>query len=168
MSCAMKKRGFGLFVFASFLVSACERAPIPPATEPAPTAADEAAKPGEIIDAPPALEGENYRLILQRVPQMDAPSAAPERFALTLEGRGRWKVNEGFPITLTLAADPAIELSAESLDKDDAARFEEEGARFEFEARGEGRVNASLRFAMCVPESCTFHTETLGIRLASR
>lgn len=170
--------------FRSFLAmmmlaacAACERAPIPPSGEKSAESAQsdrsqDAPNEGALINAPQAVEGESYRLVLHRIqpsaPQTD-DGAAAERFALTLEGRGRWKVNEDFPINLTLAADPSIELSAKNLDKDGAVRFEEEGARFEFDAQGgEGRVNASLRFAMCVPESCTFHNETLGIKLASR
>lgn len=162
----LRNLAFIVSAVASLSLVACERAPIPPGSEPAAPANNSAPQKGAIVDAPPALEGESYRLVLRRI---EREPSEPEAFALTLEGRGRWKVNEEFPIALTLTADPEIELSADSIDKDGAARFEEEGARFEFEAEGEGgRVNASLRFAMCVPESCTFHTETLGVRLASR
>ncbi|NLY93533.1 MAG: hypothetical protein GXY23_05845 [Myxococcales bacterium] len=148
---------------------ACDKAPTPPArsTSDAPEAKTAPKAKDEVVDAPSSIERGTYKLALTRIEGADD---AQQAFEVSLQGVGEWHVNTEYPIAVTIAADGAFSPEKARLDREDAATLSDDVARFVFVARksseaAEGRVNAHVKFAMCIPTSCTFHDETLGYSL---
>jgi hypothetical protein len=158
---------------AFLVVSACDDAPTPPRSTNEPSAqlvAD--VPPGEqgVVDAPGVVESATYRLTLAPI---EGAAEAEQALEVSLAGVGDWHVNTEYPIAVTVAAADGLALEKAKLDREDAAELSEERARFVFVARpaGDGagddrRVSARVRFAMCIPTSCTFHDETVGLALS--
>lgn len=156
-------------------------APEPPAAEePAPAAADEApaaaeAEPAAAPAAPaeeaaevgPTAAGDGYEVQATLV----GPYAAgePATFALALEARDEWHLNEDFPTQIDVSGPAAVAFPKASLAKADAAEFGEMTARFDVPFRvteaGEYPVEAKVSFAICTPETCIPTERTVALRL---
>ncbi len=87
-----------------------------------------------------------------------------------MSGQGEWHLNQDFPFSVEVSHDADVTMPKERLGKDDAAEFADEAARVDIPltptAAGEHAVSAVVSFAVCNPESCVPHTETVGVRLA--
>lgn len=99
------------------------------------------------------------------------PYAAGEEgtFQIQLTPRGRYHVNQDFPMNIALDGPDGVALPAEDLGNAQAAEFTEETARFEVpftpSAAGEHRVTAEVDFAVCTPEACMPDRRTLALVL---
>jgi hypothetical protein len=153
--------------------TACDKAPTPPGSTGAPASpsAPSGAREREgVVDAPAVAESATYRLAIAPI---DGADESEQAFEVSLAGVGDWHVTTEYPISVTVAADQGLELPKSKLDRDEAAELSDDVARFVFVARSsgptrEGRVSAHVKFAMCIPTSCTFHDETVGVRLGPK
>jgi hypothetical protein len=159
-------------MLACLVLGACDDTPTPPKTKKEPAVeVDEKAPQGEqgVVDAPRAVQSATYRLTLAPV---DGAAESEQAFEVNLAGVGDWHVNTEYPIAVSVAAAEGLTLEKSKLDRGDATELSEDRARFFFVARhardaegGDRRVSARVRFAMCIPTSCTFHDETVGLTL---
>jgi hypothetical protein len=117
--------------------------------------------------AGPVAKGESFELRAAAAPQYDSGSLG--QFEVTLTGRGKWHINQDFPVKVSVAAPGEVELTKRELKKSDAAEFAEEKARFEIpftpQSKGEHRVEAEVSFAMCTPETCVPQKKKLAVKL---
>jgi hypothetical protein len=163
---------FHLFIVlgACALTVACDTAPTPPSTtaERATDVGSKAPRVAEgVIDAAPLVATSTYRLALTAI---EGAAEYEQAFEVSLAGVGDWHVNTEYPIAVTVAADEGLALEKRRLDRGDATLLSDDVARFSFVAKSSGkapsgRVNAHVKFAMCIPTSCTFHDETVGLAL---
>lgn len=147
--------------------------PEPPETlEPA--AGDPAAAPGAVqgaeaqgADEEPGPVVSDPTFELRADAEGSYPSGELGQFAITLTPLGGYHVNEEFPLSVELEAPVEVGLSKSQLEKDDTAEFGEDRARFDvpFTPTGAGahRVNATVSFAVCTPETCIPDERTLAL-----
>ncbi|MEQ8454625.1 MAG: hypothetical protein RLO52_29690 [Sandaracinaceae bacterium] len=90
-------------------------------------------------------------------------------FEVRLTPRGRYHVNQDFPMTIAVTAPEGVQAPAAPLGNDDAEEFTEEVARFDVpvtpSAAGEHTVTAVVDFAVCTPEACMPDRRTLALVL---
>jgi hypothetical protein len=90
-------------------------------------------------------------------------------FAISLTPRGKYHVNQDYPLSVSLHAEEGLALPKAELAKADAATFGEKLAKFDvpFTAAKAGthRVEAKVRFAVCTPENCVPDERTLALNL---
>jgi hypothetical protein len=92
-------------------------------------------------------------------------------FEIRLVPRGDYHVNVDplFPFAIALSGPGAVQFPEASLDREDAAEFTEQRARFAvpFTAReaGQHRVTATVDFAVCTPSTCLPEQRTLALVL---
>ena len=88
---------------------------------------------------------------------------------IALEGRGKWHVNQDYPIHVDLKAAPGVALKKNELVKDDAKEFGEDKVRFvapiEPSAAGEHELTCDVSFAMCSKENCILEKRTVATQL---
>jgi len=88
---------------------------------------------------------------------------------IELEGRGKWHVNQEYPIRVDLKGAPGVALKTAELGKDDAKEFSEEKVRFvvavEPTAPGAHDVTCEVSFAMCTEENCILENRTVSTQL---
>lgn len=90
-------------------------------------------------------------------------------FAISLTPRGKYHVNQDYPVSISLHAEEGLTLPKAELAKGDAATFGEKLARFDvpFTAAKAGahHVEAKVRFAVCTPENCVPDERMLALNL---
>jgi len=147
--------------------------PASPETKPeAKPAATPAPKP-EPADEKPAAEltatatDPSFQLSLKPAGPYEAGKLGT--FVVDLEPRGEYHVNEEYPMSVTVSAGEGMTLPKAELKKADAAEFGQKRARFEVPftptAKGEHRVEAHVRFAVCTPETCVPDERKLALAL---
>jgi hypothetical protein len=91
------------------------------------------------------------------------------QFAITLTPLGEWHVNEEYPIAVALTGVDAVSFPKAELEREDAAEFGEQVARFDVPftpgSAGEHRIEAKVSFAVCTPENCVPDERTLALLL---
>lgn len=103
---------------------------------------------------------------------VDAPYGVNKtgRFAIELEGRGPWKVNQEFPLRIRVTAPQGAGVHPLELAREDASVFTEQAAKFEIpvkpELAGNHHVTCDVSFSMCTPEQCILENRTLALDLA--
>lgn len=144
---------------------------------PEPAAAPEAAgaveaPPEAPADAPeeavgPSALGDGYELHAQTV----GPYASGEAgtFALKIEAKDEWHLNEDYPTRVDISGPDALAFPKPALEKADAAEFGELAARFDvpFSAAnaGEHAVEAKVQFAICTEQTCIPTERTVALML---
>lgn len=104
------------------------------------------------------------------------PYTAGQRgtFEIRLVPRGEYHVNvdPNFPFAIELSGPDAVSFPETSLDREDAAEFTEQRARFDVPftpaSAGEHRVTATVDFAVCTPSTCIPEQRTLALVLPVR
>lgn len=92
-------------------------------------------------------------------------------FEIVLTPRGQYHVNDdpNFPFAITLAGPSGVSFAESSLDREDAAEFTQQRARFAVpftpSAAGEQRVTATVDFAVCTATTCLPEQRTLALAL---
>lgn len=109
--------------------------------------------------------------VVELRPQADGYQAGTlGQFAVHVEGRGEWHLNQDFPFSVEVSGPDGVTFPKSELGKDDAAEFGDERARvdvpFTASAAGEHAVECTVRFAVCNPSSCVPKTETVALNLA--
>ncbi len=138
---------------------------------PAPTAATPpVAAPGApVVEAVPEVETSTFFLAARAI---DAPYRVGKagRFAVDLEGRGPWKVNQEFPLRIKVAAPEAAGVHKLVLERQDASIWTEQAAKFEIAVlpaqAGTHSVACDVSFSMCTPEQCILETRRLALDLS--
>jgi len=149
--------------------AAPEPAPAAPAPAEAPEPAAEApaaeAAKTEVSDAvvDPSFE-------LKLVPSGPYAAGKLASFGVSLVPKGKYHVNQDFPMTIAVKAPDGVTLPKAKLVKGDAAEFDEQKARFDVPftaaAAGSHRVECEVNFAVCTPETCVPDERTLALNLA--
>lgn len=153
-----------------------------PAETPEPETTDPVTETPEVAEAPPEAETagapdesaearvatESY--VVELRPAESYTTGELGQLAIHLSGQGEWHLNQDFPFSVEVSHDAEVTVPKARLGKDDAAEFADEAARVDIPltptAAGEHPVSAVVSFAVCNPESCVPHTETVGVRLA--
>jgi hypothetical protein len=128
----------------------------PPRTEPE-------AEPGPVVTDP------SFELRATAQGPYAAGTAATFEIALVPRGQFHVNVDPNFPFAIALAGPDAVRFAEASLDREDAAEFAEERARFAVgftpTSAGSHRVTAVVDFAVCTPTSCLPEQRTLALHL---
>lgn len=159
----------GLVGVVLILATGCDRTPDPKPPPATPPAAQPTAQPAK--SAKPVTEIETAAFYLNASPSKTPYRAGTDgSFAIHLEGRGPWHVNQEYPFKIELTASNEAGLNKAKLVKEDAARWTEEEAHFDVPLRpgaaGEHPVSCDVSFSMCTPEQCIIETRTLALNLA--
>lgn len=95
---------------------------------------------------------------IQQAAPPTATVGVPAKASLTVQGKNGWHVNEEAPITLTLKADPGVELPKAKLARADLAASSKESARFDIAfsgtEAGKKTITGEARFVMCQEQAC--------------
>lgn len=141
---------------------------------------EEAANPTEPqpeVEAAPVVQAEPGPRVedptFELVATASGPYTAGEQgtFEIRLVPRGEYHVNVDplFPFAIALAGPEPVRFAEASLDREDAAEFTEQRARFAVPftpgAAGEHRVTATVDFAVCTPSTCLPEQRTLALVL---
>lgn len=147
-----------------------ESAPAPP---PNPTAEPSTAAPAPAAPAAPTgptATGEAFELTAE--PSGEYASGQLAQFAVRLEPRAGWKVNQEYPFRIELSANAPVSLPKDRLARTDAAEFNEKHVRFDVPftvaAPGAHHVDAKVSFSMCTPENCIMERRTVQAALTVR
>lgn len=152
----------------------CDDEAKPPAEPTSPVTAAPAeptAKAEPAAEAPEALTStaSDPSFLLSLKPAGPYAAGKLGTFVVDLEPRGEYHVNEDYPMSVTVSAGEGLSLPKAELQKDDAAEFGEKKARFEVPftpaTKGEHRVQAHVRFAVCTPETCVPDERKLALAL---
>lgn len=125
-------------------------------------------EPGE-EEPGPVAQDETYELRASANGPYRAGQAGA--FEIRLLPRGEYHVNTDprFPFAIALEGPGAIAFGEAALDREDAAEFTEQRARFSVpftpSAAGSHRVTATVDFAVCTPETCLPEQRTLAVVL---
>jgi hypothetical protein len=91
------------------------------------------------------------------------------QLAIELEGRGKWHVNQDYPIRVNLSGAPGVGLEQAELVKQDAKVFTEDEVRFETAVEpsqtGDHEVACEVSFAMCTDENCVLEKRTVAMQV---
>jgi hypothetical protein len=142
---------------------ACSRTEAPPAAAPAPAPVLQAEKKAE--PPRPSIEDNTFKLSLS-APGYNGSKEG--KFALTLEARGGYHVNQDYPIRIDLKAPGDVKLDKTTLGKEDASQFSEASVHFEqpFSATaGAHDLVATVDFAVCTKETCLPDQRTVALAL---
>jgi hypothetical protein len=98
-----------------------------------------------------------------------ATVGVPGKASVTLQGKNGWHVNDVAPITVTLKADPGVDLPKQKMARADLAESSKESARFDipFSASSPGKktITAEAHFVMCQKEACKPGKETVAMEI---
>lgn len=167
----MTDERFRILVVAFLVLGGCSSAVTRPVA-PGGTPNEKAETPAIDSEAPARIDTSTFVLELAS----DASGAIvtvdqPTNIALVLEGRGGYHINLEYPLYVELAGS-AAELEKNALRSVDASELSETRARFatrvRWTAAGQRWVAARVRFAMCTPDTCVPHEETVAIVLHVR
>jgi len=152
--------------------SAAEPAGSMPQSKSAPSAAAlEQVAPAKAPAAPvPATERvDDASFELAAVPGGPYAVGQLGSFAVSLKPRGEYHINQDYPITISVRPAPGLNLPRSEFKKADAAVFGEKLARFDVpltpQQKGDQRLEANVRFAVCTPETCIPDERTLALVL---
>lgn len=117
----------------------------------------------------PRVEDASFELVATA----SGPYAAGQEgtFEIRLVPRGQYHVNvdPNFPFAIALAGPDALRFREATLDREDAAEFTEQRARFAVpftpSVAGEHRITATVDFAVCTPTTCLPEQRTLALVL---
>lgn len=140
---------------------AAAEAPRAAQATPEPAAAAPAAAPSDRVEDP--------TFELRAVPSGPYAPGKLGSFAVSLEPRGEYHINQDFPMSVSVSPSAAIDFPKANLEKPEAAQFGEELARFDVpftpKAAGSHTIEAKVRFAVCTPENCVPDERTLAVVL---
>ena len=92
------------------------------------------------------------------------------QFAIHLEGRGQWHLNQEFPFSITVESPEAVQFPKSTLAKSDAVQFTDEHAQFDVpftpQTQGEHEVRCLVSFAVCNPQTCIPKTQRVALDLS--
>lgn len=136
-------------------------APTPAAAQPTAAAQAGAASPSSVDD--PAF-------LLRLVEAGPYKAGELGRFVLELAPRGKYHVNQDYPIEIALTSAAETTLPKSKLERADAAEFGEKKARFDvpFMAKTAGSVavHANVKFAVCTEDNCVPDERNLSLAMA--
>jgi hypothetical protein len=138
------------------------------APTPAPAPSPVPAEPVAPAAAPSSIEEASFALRLAEA----GPYKAGElgRVVLQLEPRGKFHINQEYPVEIALSGTVDTTFPKATLMKPDAAEFGEKKARFEvpFTAKnaGDHKLLANVKFAVCTDENCVPDERNLALALA--
>ena len=119
----------------------------------------------------PTAEGESYKI---STIADERYTPGPGKFGVNLNARGKWHVNQDYPIELSLNGKlpqngRALELKKKTYTKADVAEIGEDAVRYEVAFStpkpGPYDVEAELSFAMCTPKTCVQETRKVAVAL---
>ncbi len=122
-------------------------------------------------EAPPGPVAEDDSFELRATASGPYTAGQQGTFEIRLVPRGQYHVNVDplFPFAITLAGPDGVSFPEASLDREDAAEFTEQRARFAVPftaaAAGEHQVTATVDFAVCTPSTCLPEQRTLALAL---
>ncbi len=122
-------------------------------------------------EAEPGPVAEDTTFELRASPSGPYAPGQQGTFEIRLTPRGEYHVNVDplFPFAIVLAGPDAVSFPEASLDREDAAEFTEQRARFAVpftpSSAGEHRVTATVDFAVCTPSTCLPEQRTLALVL---
>jgi hypothetical protein len=119
-------------------------------------------------DAPSSVEESNFSLKLVSAGPYKAGELS--RFVVNLEPRGVFHVNQEYPIEISLKSTDETSFPKATLERADAAQFDEKKARFDvpFTAKsaGDHKILANVKFAVCTDENCVPDERDLALAVA--
>ncbi|MCA9581923.1 MAG: hypothetical protein KC416_09010 [Myxococcales bacterium] len=128
---------------------------------------DNTDKPAEPAEVGPLVRTAQYELRLTQ--GNETRQGELGAFSLTVEPQGKWHMNLEYPTTVALEAPSSLGLPKAQLERGDAARFDETGARFDVpftpSDAGEHRVVAKVSFAVCTEQTCVPDEQTVALAL---
>lgn len=131
--------------------------------------ADEPEAPAPEAEAGPVAEDASFEL--RATPAGPYAAGQQGTFEIRLLPRGQYHVNTDplFPFAIALAGPDGVSFPEASLDREDAAEFTEQRARFAVPftaaSAGQHRVTATVDFAVCTPSTCLPEQRTLALVL---
>jgi hypothetical protein len=135
----------------------------PPVAPPAPAPKAPAA-------AAPTDKVEDPTFVLAATPVGTYASGKLGSVAISLTPRGKYHVNQDYPMSIALSGDPALQFPKAQMGKAESAEFTENVARFDVpvtpQAAGKHALTARVKFAVCTPETCVPDERTLALALA--
>jgi hypothetical protein len=166
-------RAFGV-LSASALVGATLAVVGCGGSEQTPAAGGASATPTPVVEPTPAVPAEARPVWDEPSFELRADAPGPYQagqqgvFALRLQARGAYHVNQDYPISIQVTAPDGVSLPRATLGRPEAAEFTETLARFDvpFVApSGHHELRALVDFAVCTPESCMPDSRTVAIAL---
>ena len=138
----------------------------PPAAPAAPELPKPAPPPPGV--APSSIDEAGFSLRLAEAGPYKAGELA--RFVLHLEPRGKFHINQEYPIEIGLSGDVDTAFPKPNLARADAAEFGEKKARFDvpFTAKvgGDHKISTNVKFAVCTDENCVPDERNLTLAVA--
>jgi hypothetical protein len=165
-------RMFSAATLAVGLLYACEDPPDDVVPE-AEGSAEETEETTTQVD-PPADDTEAGPVIDEATFELRATAAESYtngelgQFAISITPKGEFHMNDEFPTTITVRSVDGVTFPKSELEKDDAAQWARESARFDvpFTATaGQHRVVCDVSFAVCTDENCIPEERTLAVLL---
>jgi hypothetical protein len=159
---------FGILVCACGGSSKASQSAAPP-----PTAAVELPKPAPAAPAvpgvaPSSIDEASFSLRMAEAGPYKAGELA--RFVVHLEPRGQFHINQEYPIEIGLSGDVDTAFPKPTLARADAAEFGEKKARFDVpfttKVKGDHKISANVKFAVCTAENCVPDERNLSLALA--
>ena len=93
----------------------------------------------------------------------------PATASVTVQGKNGWHVNGEAPISISLKAEPGVELPRSKMTRADLAQSSPQSARFEIpysaSAAGKKTITAEARFVMCQEQACKPARETVALEI---
>jgi len=118
--------------------------------------------------APSSIDEAGFSLRMAEAGPYKAGELA--RFVVHLEPRGEFHINQEYPIEIGLSGDVDTTFPKPNLVRADAAEFGEKKARFDVpfstKARGDHKISANVKFAVCTAENCVPDERNLSLALA--
>jgi hypothetical protein len=140
-----------------------------PTPEPAAAVAEPGGGAAPTEEAGPVAQDDSFELRATAAGPYTA--GQPGTFEIRLVPRGDYHVNAdpAFPFAIALGGPDAVRFAEPSLDRDDAAEFNEQRASFAVpftpQQAGQHRVTATVDFAVCTPTTCLPEQRTLALVL---
>lgn len=156
-------------LLAAALLAACSRSEPPAAPVSTPESAEKKAPAVAEQPKKPSIDDTTFRLALVGAPEYAADKEGTVE--LTLEARGGYHVNQDYPIRVDLSAPAGVKLGKASLGKPDAAKFNEQEARFQLPfsaSAGAHDLTATVDFAVCTKETCVPDQRTVALAVQVR
>jgi hypothetical protein len=135
------------------------------------TTAENPSPPSGAADTPAGPSVEDATFELRATASGPYTAGQPGNFEIRLVPRGEYHVNvdPGFPFAIALSGPQQVQFPEASLDREDAAEFTEQRARFSVpftaQAAGQHPVTATVDFAVCTPSTCLPEQRTLALVL---
>jgi hypothetical protein len=167
-------RNLWLGLAVGILASACgggsntSQSAAPPAAPPAEAPKPAPAAPAVPGVAPSSIDEAGFSLRLAEAGPYKVGELA--RFVVHLEPRGEFHINQEYPIEIGLSSDVDTSFPKPNLARADAAEFGEKKARFDVpftsKVKGDHKISANVKFAVCTAENCVPDERNLSLALA--